>query len=155
MISKILIPTDFSSVANNALDYAIHLAQKTNASLHLLHVNNIPIMDASFPNEVYQTYTAEIEDFAKKSFENIENLYLNKSNLKFETHTAYGFVNDEIQEFAKNNDIDLIVLGTTGASGIQEILECNPCSTDIFSTDHNLDNCFFCSKSIKCWGDTS
>jgi len=40
MISKILIPTDFSSVANNALDYAIHLAQKTNASLHLLHVNN-------------------------------------------------------------------------------------------------------------------
>ncbi|MEI7977843.1 MAG: universal stress protein [Bacteroidota bacterium] len=122
MISKILIPTDFSSVANNALQYAIKLAQKTNAHIFLLHVNNVPIMDASFPNEVYQTYTAEIEDFAKKSFENIENLYLNKSNLKFETHTAYGFVNDEIQEFAKNNDIDLIVLGTTGASGIQEIL---------------------------------
>ncbi len=122
MISKILIPTDFSTVANNALQYAIQLAKKTNASIHLLHVNNIPIMDASFPNEVYQTYTAEIEDFAKNSFENLENLYLNKSNLQFDKHTAYGFVNDEIQEFAKNNDIDLIVLGTTGASGIQEIL---------------------------------
>ncbi len=122
MISKILIPTDFSTVANNALQYAIQLAKKTNASIHLLHVNNIPIMDASFPNEVYQTYTAEIEDFAKNSFENLENLYLNKSNLQFDKHTAYGFVNDEIQEFAKNNKIDLIVLGTTGASGIQEIL---------------------------------
>jgi len=122
MISKILIPTDFSTVSNNALQYAIQLAKKTNASIHLLHVNNIPIMDASFPNEVYQTYTAEIEDFAKNSFENLENLYLNKSNLQFDKHTAYGFVNDEIQEFAKINDIDLIVLGTTGASGIQEIL---------------------------------
>ncbi len=122
MISKILIPTDFSTVANNALQYAIQLAKKTNASIHLLHVNNIPIMDASFPNEVYQTYTAEIEDFAKNSFENLENLYLNKSNLQFDKHTAYGFVNDEIQEFANNNNIDLIVLGTTGASGIQEIL---------------------------------
>lgn len=122
MISKILIPTDFSTVANNALQYAIQLAKKTNASIHLLHVNNIPIMDASFPNEVYQTYTAEIEDFAKNCFENLENLYLNKSNLQFDKHTAYGFVNDEIQEFANNNNIDLIVLGTTGASGIQEIL---------------------------------
>jgi nucleotide-binding universal stress UspA family protein len=122
MISKILIPTDFSSVANNALQYAIKLAQKTNAHIFLLHVNNVPIMDASFPNEVYQTYTAEIEDFAKKSFENIENLYFKNSNITFETKTSFGFVNDEIQEFANNNEIDLIILGTTGASGIQEIL---------------------------------
>lgn len=122
MISKILIPTDFSTVANNALEYAIHLAQKVNASIHLLHVNNIPIMDASFPNDVYQTYTAEIADSAKKSFENIEKLYFKNSNIKFETKTSFGFVNDEIQEFATNNEIDLIILGTTGASGIQEIL---------------------------------
>ncbi len=69
MISKILIPTDFSDVAENALLYAIQLAKKTNAELHILYVKNIPIMDNSFPNNVYETYMLEVEEFTKKSFD--------------------------------------------------------------------------------------
>ena len=61
MITKILIPTDFSEVANNALQYAIHLAKKTHAEIHVLYVKNIPIMDNSFPNNVYQTYMIEVD----------------------------------------------------------------------------------------------
>lgn len=122
MISKILIPTDFSDVADNALIYSIGLAQKTNASIHLLHVNSIPIIDNSFPSNIYQTYITEIEEYAKKSFLNIEEKYLKKANLKYETKITFGFVNDEIQHFAQENEIDLIIIGTTGASGIQEIL---------------------------------
>jgi nucleotide-binding universal stress UspA family protein len=122
MISKILIPTDFSIVANNALQYAIQLAQKTNADIHILHVKNIPIMDNSFPSNIYQTYMQEVEDFTKKSFENLNEKFLKNTNLNFKTHTTFGFINDEIQEFANVNEIDLIVLGTIGASGLQELL---------------------------------
>lgn len=122
MISKILIPTDFSEVANNALQYAIKLALKTNAELHILYVKNIPIMDNSFPNNVYQSYMLEVEEFTKKSFEELTMKFFRNSTLKYETHTAFGFINDEIQDFVEKNYIDLIVLGTTGASGLQEIL---------------------------------
>lgn len=122
MISKILIPTDFSEVANNALQYAIHLAQKVNAELHLFHIKNVPLVDTSYPNTIYQTYMAEIDEFATKNFEKLKAKVLIPSGLSFKTQSAYGFINDEIQEYTKTNQIDLIILGTTGASGIQEIL---------------------------------
>lgn len=122
MISKILIPTDFSEVANNALQYAIQLAKKTQAEIHILYVKNIPIMDNSFPNNVYQTYMIEMDEFTKKSFEDLTSKFLKNAEVKFKTHTAFGFIQDEIQDFSEKNEIDLIVLGTTGASGIQEIL---------------------------------
>jgi hypothetical protein len=122
MINKILIPTDFSEVANNALQYAIQLAKKTHAEIHILYVKNIPIMDNSFPNNVYESYLIEVEEFTKKSFEDLTAKYFKNAEVKFETHTAFGFIQDEIQDFSENNNIDLIVLGTTGASGIQEIL---------------------------------
>jgi len=121
MISKILVPTDFSEVANNALQYAISLAKKTNAELHLLYIKSIPLVDASYPNTIYQTYMAEIDDFAAKSFERLEAKILKYSGVSYKTQAAYGFINDEIQEYTKTNHVDLVLLGTTGASGIQEI----------------------------------
>jgi nucleotide-binding universal stress UspA family protein len=122
MISSILVPTDFSDVANNALHFAIQLAKKTHAKIYVLHVNHMPIMDASFPAEVYQTFMLDIENNAKENIEKLKTNYLNNSGVKFETQIVMGFVNDEVQTFAPKNNIDLIVMGTTGASGLQEIL---------------------------------
>jgi nucleotide-binding universal stress UspA family protein len=122
MISTILVPTDFSDVANNALHYAIQFAQKAKAKIAILHVTNIPVVDASFPTEMYQTFMTEIEETTKTKFKKLENDYLKNSNIAYETYTVMGFVHDEIKEFAKQNNIDLIIMGTTGASGIQELL---------------------------------
>lgn len=122
MISTILVPTDFSDVANNALQYALKFAEKVNAKVHVLHVTHIPVVDASFPADVYQTFMAEIEETAKSNFENLEKKYLENSGVKYHTSTVMGFVNDEVKEFADKNDIDIIIMGTTGASGLQELL---------------------------------
>ena len=51
---KILIPTDFSHVADNALDYAIEIASKLKSELYLYHVymmNKRSDYDWSFPND--------------------------------------------------------------------------------------------------------
>lgn len=121
MITRILIPTDFSAVANNALNFAIDLAKKTGAHIHVLHVKHVPIMDASFPAETYQNYLDEIDNAAKKGMEEIEKNMLKTSGVKYDMQTVMGFVNDELQYFVKKYDVDLIVMGTTGASGLQEI----------------------------------
>ena len=122
MISKILVPTDFSDVANNALHFALKFAEKAKATVHILHVTHIPVVDASFPAEVYQTFMSEIEETTKLNFEKLEKNYLQNSGVKCEIFSVMGYVNDEVKDFAEQNNIDLIIMGTTGASGIQEVL---------------------------------
>jgi nucleotide-binding universal stress UspA family protein len=122
MISTVLVPTDFSDVANNALHFALKFAQKANAKVSVLHVTHIPVVDASFPAEVYETFMTEIEVTTKNNFKKLEETYLKNSGIDYEIFTVMGFVNDEVKEFAEKNNIDLIIMGTTGASGIKEVL---------------------------------
>ncbi|MES2561001.1 MAG: universal stress protein [Bacteroidota bacterium] len=122
MINHILLPTDFSVVADNALRYAIELCKKTESKLHLFHVKSIPVLDASFPAETYQRILQEMEDISEEGFAKRESSYLKTSGVSYEFHHATGFVNDEIIAFSKEKGMDLILMGTTGASGLQEIL---------------------------------
>jgi nucleotide-binding universal stress UspA family protein len=122
MINNVLIPTDFSAVANNALRYAIELCKKTESTLHLLHIKSIPVMDASFPAETYQLILREMEEQTENGYANLESTELKPSGISYEVHSVTGFVTDEIIAFSKEKNIDLIIMGTTGASGLQEIL---------------------------------
>ena len=123
MINKILIPTDFSDVANNALKYALELASKSKASVTLLHIRQIPLSDPSFPAETFQMYLNEIETFEKEQSEKLTETLLKPSGIPFEFCSATGFVGDEVVRITHEKNIDLIVMGTTGASGIAELLE--------------------------------
>lgn len=122
MITHILIPTDFSSVADNALEFAIDLCKKTGAKAHVLHVKHIPVMDATFPAETYQLYLDEIEKAASEGLAKLEANKLKPSGVNYQLHSTIGFVNDEVQAAVHKFNIDLVVMGTTGASGLQEIL---------------------------------
>ncbi|MCA0428579.1 MAG: universal stress protein [Bacteroidetes bacterium] len=121
MISKILVPTDFSQAAENAMDYAIGFAQKTKASIHLLHINQVALVDASMPAESYQMFVKEQEDFTAENFERLGKKLKEKS-VNFTLSSHYGFVADEICHYAHTENADLILMGTTGSSGISEIL---------------------------------
>lgn len=122
MINSILIPTDFSAVANNALAYALELAQKCNAKIHVLHVKQVPIADPVFPAETYQLYIDEINQAEQEGLNKIKQGVLNNTAIKWEWHSTTGFVNDEIIQHSLRLNVDLIVMGTTGASGLAEIL---------------------------------
>jgi nucleotide-binding universal stress UspA family protein len=121
MINKILVPTDFSVAASNSLDYAIGFAKKTNAEILVLHINQIALVDASMPAETYQMFVKEIEDFTSEQFSTIEEK-LKQHSVKYTLLSKYGFVADEVCEIAESDNIDLIIMGTTGASGITEVL---------------------------------
>ncbi|MBC7382098.1 MAG: universal stress protein [Bacteroidia bacterium] len=121
MINKILVPTDFSTAADNALSYGIGLAIKANAEMQILHINQVALVDATIPAETYQLFVKEIEDQTKENFSKLESV-LNASGVKYALHSRYGFVADEICDFSQKHEIDLIVMGTTGASGFEEIL---------------------------------
>jgi nucleotide-binding universal stress UspA family protein len=62
MISNIIVPTDFSEAATQAMQYALSLAKKLKASVHILHINQVAMVDATMPAETYQMFVKEIED---------------------------------------------------------------------------------------------
>lgn len=119
---KILIPTDFSDQAQNALKVAAQIAQKTNSEIHLLHMLEIPSqMSDAITNAMP---IPEIMLFIQKAKEKIETLkeepYLNnlivKDTIKFEK------ASQGILSYSKEHDINLIIMGTHGTSGMKEFM---------------------------------
>ncbi|HEY3387179.1 MAG TPA: universal stress protein [Saprospiraceae bacterium] len=126
---KILFPTDFSSAAENAFVYALKLANQLNASITVLHVYELLqvhtwIEGSMNMEEVNEKITlGEFEDFRSRSEtmkrialeNNLDQVDVNYS-LKESNHVV-----DAILQDASMNMIDLIVIGTKGATGLREI----------------------------------
>jgi len=117
-IKRILVPTDFSDPAKNALNYALTLAKMTDASIDLLHVYNVPVVDPYMPSDTMDVLMKEVRESAEKSMKDLLES-TRYGNIKGEC--VLGFVTDDVAQYADNNEMDLIVMGTTGASGLKEV----------------------------------
>jgi nucleotide-binding universal stress UspA family protein len=123
-LKRILVPTDFSKFSQNALSYAIALADKFGAELYLLHVvQNLGVMIPDMVNVVppimpsnEQMTSAVREALGKVIKEN----KLERFKTKPEVRLGTPFY--EIIQFAKEADADLIVMGTHGHSGLAHVL---------------------------------
>ncbi len=125
---KILFPTDFSPVAHNAFTYAVEMASKLEASIHVLHVYRKPEIksmyvphaleefNSSFDLHKFSNFKEEISYLRQLSAEyGNENLLLN-----FALEEGENEVNT-ILKYANQENVDLIILGTTGAGAIKEM----------------------------------
>lgn len=114
-MEKILVPTDFSAPAANALSYAIRLAQELNARVDLCHVYNIPFNDTTaVPPEYIQQLLNEKRKWVKEQFD----LLMRKipAAVCGTTKSIFGvFTAVEISELAEQENYDYIVMGTKGS----------------------------------------
>jgi nucleotide-binding universal stress UspA family protein len=125
-MKKILVPTDFSANAFNALIYALNLAEHQSASVELLHVFHPPVVDISTSAEVLPELIEISEKQAIQSFEELKARLLEDGiaslNSLAVTYThKMGFLVDIINQLNQKNSYDLIVMGTKGASGLKEV----------------------------------
>lgn len=112
----ILVPTDFSERANNALDQAVFLAGKINAKLIVYHVYHRPLAEES--------HKFNLTDLEKKIDKQFKQLFENHPGLKKIPHEfkkELGVSVDNIANKVNNNGIDMLVMATKGAKGINEI----------------------------------
>lgn len=118
-MKTILVPTDFSSNANNALKYANAFAQATNNKIVLLHAY-IPILgkDNSIPGIIAEE-TARIKKESQKNLENLCNKYVKVSCDELLT---IGDPIDKILDVSQKSKFNLIIMGTHGASGLRQLL---------------------------------
>lgn len=125
-MKNILVPTDFSENAWNALRYGISFFEKTPCIFHIVHVNAIGSNAAgesvmySSPEILTQTILKESDEKLSKLLERIENLPLNPKH-EFKTSSLYGFLTDHLKNEVKEKKIELIIMGTKGASGLRKV----------------------------------
>lgn len=122
---RILCPTDFSQNAELALDYACSIADQNQAELHLLHV--LPDITAAmslYGDLVFVMPDEWVSTMEKHSIESLEKLPQHKPDNAGDIirSTSQGDTATEIVNYASNNDIDLIVMGTHGKSDLAHIL---------------------------------
>ena len=124
MFKRILVPTDFSAPSDAALEYARSVATCFGASLHLLHVVEDPYR-AVYSAEVY---VPEIEGLREEILGNALGRLHDRltpqdvSHLDATTDAVIGTPAWSIVEYAGGRDIDLIVMGTHGRSGMSHLL---------------------------------
>ncbi len=121
---KILIPTDFSKPSKVAVQYAAAMAKKLKSELVLLHVVYIiappRVAVASMMNSLDDAMKESAE---RESHELINELKTVNKNLKVSYEIIRGgTIVDEVQAYTQQNDIDLIIMGTKGASGLSKVL---------------------------------
>jgi nucleotide-binding universal stress UspA family protein len=121
-MKKILVPTDFSKNSENALDYAIELAQNEETTIILLHSFYVMYTSPEIPMEFIVEQSSAIQKDADTRLAELSKKTEKYDKIKCETISMEGFIVDSILTLVKKRKIDLVVMGTKGASGIAEML---------------------------------
>jgi len=121
-MKTILCPTDFSPVAQNSLLYAAEFAKRSGAEVILFHTEFFPqTIDEEEDEELVNLPSEYIAELKEKLASLVAQLKLTYPEVKFRYVVEDGLAAENIALYANNNNIDLIILGTSGASGIQAI----------------------------------
>jgi len=125
-MQRILIPTDFSENARNAINYGLELFKKTKCIFHIIHINPIPPYSGAGSSVrgtsvlLKETVLTESKKDLKKLLKYIEEHHKNALH-SFVSIAKYDFFVDGIKREVEDKKIDLIIMGTKGASGLKKV----------------------------------
>jgi nucleotide-binding universal stress UspA family protein len=120
---KVLLPTDFSEGAANALQFLTQQFRYEPIEITLLHTYHLQIVDPFTHQEMISMMEKELRASAEQKLENIKQKILHElPGSHVSCVTRLGLAVDEILDFSKENNIEVIIMGTLGASGLSEVL---------------------------------
>ena len=119
-MKKILVPTDFSLNADRAIDYAVQIAKLNEATIYLIHACDhldTLYMESAIPEREYNKAITDAAfdklEILRRSIEETEQVLV---NIQFYS----GPINDTILVAAEEHNVDLIIMGTLGISGLKD-----------------------------------
>jgi len=126
-MKHILLPTDFSENAWSAIHYSLRFFENESCTFHIVHTYRPLLTPDHFLGHTSQiSYEETIERISNEGLEEtlkrIEENFDNSSQHTFKTHSIFNTIADGINDVIAKNKIDLIVMGTQGATGAKEIL---------------------------------
>jgi len=125
MIKHILVPTDFSTNSLNALEYALKFARHINpqAEITVLNAYTIPLAytDFNIAYDIGQS-EADIKNYISSEMDKLEEKVPLLKEFEYETVKTENYVKDALEEYCIENPVDIIIMGTKGASGVDEVI---------------------------------
>ncbi|MFP4056531.1 MAG: universal stress protein [Candidatus Brocadiia bacterium] len=123
-VRRVLFPTDFSDFSLEAMDYAVAVAEDHGAVLHVLNVVPTPEMAVQFEPMAPVLDTGFFAEMEKGAEEQLDGVVPEDVSQRVEVITAIrrGAPFLEIVRYAKEEDVDLIVIATHGRSGLRHAL---------------------------------
>lgn len=131
-IEKILVPTDFSRQANDALAAAVDIAKVADAEVVLLHVVEIPTIthydsidtygwsgQTDYDPEIYQHYTKQLKERIEARIHVLRERF---KDVQITTHIEFDSLQRSLSEFIVKEQADLIVMGSSGVDGLEEVM---------------------------------
>jgi nucleotide-binding universal stress UspA family protein len=122
-MQKILVPCDFSEQSVNAFRLAVDLADQTKGEVHVLHVIEVPVMHDSLlmPTLSFEaSLLKELSDNAENQFKKL--VADHPTQTPVIAKNVFGNISLMILDYITENRIELVVMGTKGASGLRELL---------------------------------
>lgn len=125
-MKKIILPTDFSYNAYNAISYALNLLKDEEATFYLMNTYTPAIYQTEYLlhspgqiglGDIYQSESInQLEELQKK----LEKEFKNPKHTII-THSAFNILVDEVAAMVASEEADLVIMGTQGATGAKEI----------------------------------
>jgi nucleotide-binding universal stress UspA family protein len=120
-VRHIIVPVDFQQHTSELAAYALEMAAKLSASVLFLHVIEQAVFTADFVPVKYHLHEEELLTHAKKKMAALVEKS-KKTYAQCDGQVAKGDVVDSILEYTAEAGIDLIIMATHGARGIDKIL---------------------------------
>ncbi|MEO9021371.1 MAG: universal stress protein [Ginsengibacter sp.] len=121
-MKQILVPTDFSECANNAIDFAIQSSKLLPAKVMLLHSYEINASIYTDYMGVNKEFNLTLLNGAKEKLAKLKKHIAETDGVIVATFVSTDSVQEAISRAVEENKYDLIVMGTLGASGLKEKL---------------------------------
>src|SRR5215203_1904578 len=121
-MKTIIVPTDFSPIAKNAMNFAADMAININASLMLLHVYQVPVSMTDVP--VVMVSAEELRKSSEAKLQEIKEavMHITSGKIKIYTEARLGDVADELEDVCQHIQPFAVIMGTRGENGVERIL---------------------------------
>jgi nucleotide-binding universal stress UspA family protein len=123
-MKNILVPCDFSAPALNAYRYALRIASKSGGNVHLINAVQPPVLHDTLLMPtllIEKQLIREVRLKTEEQFRKVISKYFDP-NVEVIAKTVVGSLVDAVRSYSKKHYIDLIVMGSQGASGARELL---------------------------------
>ena len=121
MYKRIVVPTDGSEVSMEAVNHAIYIAKKLNSEIYAIYVVDISPFVGLPMEGSWEMITEVLREEGEEILKKVKELG-EKEGVEIKTKMLDGIPAEEIVRFAKEKNADLIVMGTTGKTGLERIL---------------------------------
>lgn len=120
-MKTLVVPTDFSPVSTNAMNYALNLAKDIYAEVVLFHAYQVPVAFSEVP-----VVTISLDEMKKQSDEKMEELrqsvqHVTSGEVNIRIHNVLGDTVEELEIFCNREKPFAIIMGTRGAGALETL----------------------------------